>query len=217
MLWGVISALSTSCSPSPGAPLELTTITGVWHGGDIGLVIIPDNTLSYQNTGPTKVTLDRATISGLTTTGFDAGYGPFTTHFVINALPSVVEGHTRMTVDGTVLTRQEPAPDLVTATAPTSLPPPGTQSSLVGHWRGDGMALDITADGVAEYDRQGIAHRKLNGVRVSNVTAASFDLGVMGVTTTFAVQAPPHIVDGTVQMTVDGVVLTLMSEQAATP
>jgi hypothetical protein len=99
-------------------------------------------------------------IQNLSSTGFDAGAFGFTTHFVINALPTTTGAETTMTVDGHVLTKMtaeaaaaEAAAPTTPATPPTTMPAAGTLEALVGHWVsstegvGDGFAVGCAEPG----------------------------------------------------------------------
>lgn len=162
-------------------------------------------------------------IQNLSSTGFDAGAFGFTTHFVINALPTTTGAETTMTVDGHVLTKMtaeaaaaEAAAPTTPATPPTTMPAAGTLEALVGHWVSstEGVELDLTisADGTMHYKKvHGGSNTSLDGVRVQDITATSFAAGVFGMTTTFRVDAAPAVVDGAVRMTIDGVTVTKMA------
>ncbi len=110
----VISAftlLSAACSdpaPAPGAPLALEEIVGHWEGTNglefATLDITPSGGLSWERNGMSKTSLNGATVTNLTTTGFDASaFVSF--HFVMNAVPHTENGVTNMTLDGIVLTK----------------------------------------------------------------------------------------------------------------
>lgn len=207
---------SLSCSaPPPGAPLDVSAIAGDWHASGIDLSISPSGMLSYESTRGVRTKLNGVSVSDLTTTGFNAGAFGLNTHFVINALPHDVEGTRRMTIDGNELSEVRgaaPPPAAPTDTLPlsaeTALPPVGTLDSLVGVWDGGGMHLEIGADGSFSYVRSGLANRHVQGARIDNITATSFDMKVLALSSTFVVNAPPAVIDGEVRMTVDGVVVT---------
>lgn len=224
---GVFVGGAVGCSdppPPPGAPLAVSAIAGSWRADDITLDIADDGRVSYEKTRGTHTTLTGMPLSNLTTTGFDVGAFGLNTHFVIDAVPATVDGATRMTVDGVVLQKRsagdlealaalaaenaaaagDSAPRLP-APAPATLPAVGTLESLAGHWEAEGMRLHVATDGKLHYARGGT---KIDGATVSNITPTSFEAGVFGITTTFKVDQAPHIVDGKVLMTVDGVALT---------
>ncbi len=173
--------------------------------------------MHYDRSGETSLKLSGLSLSNLSSTGFDVGVGMLSTHFVINAAPTTTGETTTMTVDGVALTKhtalataleaappvEAPAP--VPAAPPATLPTAGTLEALVGSWVGGEMALRIAPDGTLNYRRGGTS---INGVKVENVTATGFEAGVFGLTTKFVVSAPAAVIDGKVQMTVDGVVLT---------
>lgn len=212
-----LALAACSSPPPPGAPLEVATIAGSWRGDHIMLDIDPTGTVNYERSGTTSSKLNGLPLSNLSSTGFDVGVGMLSTHFVINSVPSTTAATTTMTIDGVVLTKQtavatalEAAPPVVAAapvpaTPPATLPTAGTLEALVGSWMGGDMVLRVSPDGTLNYRRGGTS---INGVKVSNVTAAGFEAGVFGLTTKFVVSAPAAVVDGKVQMTVDGVVLT---------
>lgn len=208
---------TTACSSPPtGTPLDVSAISGDWQASGIELSISPTGTLHYKNTRGTKVELSGATISGVSTAGFDAGFFGLNTHFVINALPHDVGGKRSITIDGNELHEQVEAPavaavdvqPLLPLPADTVLPPAGTLASLQGVWTGSGIHLDIGADGSLDYEHTGLANRHVTGASIDNITASSFDMKLMAISSTFAVSAPPAVVEGEVRMTVDGVVVT---------
>jgi hypothetical protein len=218
ILAAVLVALAACSSPPPpGAALDVATVAGSWRGDHVKLDIDPTGTVHYERTGTTSSKLSGLSLSNLSSTGFDVGVGMLSTHFVINAVPATTGSTTTMTVDGAVLTKQSAvdaaleaappveAPAPVPAAPPATLPTAGTLEALVGSWVGGEMTLRIAPDGTLNYRRGGTS---INGVQVQNVTAAGFEAGVFGLTTKFVVSAPAAVVDGKVQMTVDGVVLT---------
>lgn len=217
----LVLALAACSSPPPGAPLDVATIAGSWRGDHVALDIDEAGTVHYQRTGTTNAKLSGLSLSNLSSTGFDVGVGMLSTHFVINSVPATAGDTTTMTIDGVVLTKQPaatpaaaaveqaPAPAPVPATPPATLPTAGTLEALVGSWAGGDMVLRVSPDGTLNYRRGGTS---INGVQVQNITAGGFEAGMFGLTTKFVVSAPAAVVDGTVQMTVDGVVLTQMND-----
>ncbi len=198
----------------------MTAIAGSWRGDHVKLDIDPAGVVHYERTGATSSTLSGLSLSNVSSTGFDVGVGMLSTHFVINEVPATTGTTTTMTVDGVVLTKQtaaelavensKTAPPVAPAAPqpaapPTTLPAPGTLEALVGSWDGGDMVLRIAPDGTLNYRRGGTS---INGVQVQHVTATGFEAGVFGLTTKFVVTAPAAVIDGKVQMTVDGVVLT---------
>lgn len=216
-----LALAACSSPPPPGAPLDVATIAGSWRADHVKLDIDPTGTVHYERTGTTSSKLSGLSLSNLSSTGFDVGVGMLSTHFVINTVPATAGDTTTMTIDGVVLTKQtavetalEAAPPVeapapVPATPPATLPPTGTLEALVGSWIGGDMVLRVAPDGTLNYRRGGTS---INGVQVQNVTTTGFEAGVFGLTTKFVVSAPAAVVDGKVQMTVDGVVLTKVND-----
>jgi hypothetical protein len=90
----------------------------------------------------------------------------------------------------------------------TGKPLPADKADYAGRWRGPGVTLEITADGHARYDRaEGNGRVKIDGP-IQGFDGDDFVVGVMVVTTSFDVTAPPTETNGVWTMTVDGVVLT---------
>lgn len=91
---------------------------------------------------------------------------------------------------------------------------------LVGIWASPGMLLSVSPQGMVEYRRSTGGTTRSVSAPIASVGPASFDVGVMGVNTTFQIQVPPHDVGGVSRMTVDGVELTrggIVSSLCATP
>lgn len=215
----VVAAAGCSSPPPPGAPLEVSAIAGRWRADGIQLDITEEGVITYERSIGGDFKLNGVSVTNVSTTGFDAGAFGLTTHFVIDTPPTTTGSVTTMSVDGRVLKKLGPdegdTTALVPAPAPQTLPAPGTLASLVGRWEGSGdgatVTLHIQPDGTLDYRREhGGSHTALKGVTVQDITPASFAAGAFGVTTTFRVDSAPTIVDGTVRMTVDGVVLTKM-------
>jgi hypothetical protein len=95
---------------------------------------------------------------------------------------------------------------LLAACSAQPLPP--DKLDYAGHWRGDGIDLEITAEGQVHYRKnQGGGKVQIDG------PVASFDgddiiVGVMVMKTRFDVTAPPTNMGSYWTMTVDGVELT---------
>lgn len=78
---------------------------------------------------------------------------------------------------------------------------------FVGVWKSRQMRLVIQADGKASYEREkGASWRKVTGT-FSDLSRQSFKIRVLGVGTTFKIDAPPSEKDGVWSMTIDGVKL----------
>lgn len=221
----VAALAACSSPPPPGVAVDVATVAGLWQADAITLSIAADGAVSYVNERSGRIAVSGAG-KNFTSTGFDVDTFVMSPHFVINALPASKDGQTVFVVDGNALVRVdadsgaangafEDADDPgVPAPAPQALPPAGTVASYAGMWAGEGFRLRVLDDGTLFYKRSsGGSSTSLSGVSLSNVTAAGFDAGVLGVTTHFAVGAPPAIKDGHVEMTVDGVVLTRMQRR----
>ncbi len=78
-----------------------------------------------------------------------------------------------------------------------------------GAWKGPGMELTIDSLGMVRYQRGGTgATNKSFTAPLSTVDAKSFTVGLLGLTTTFRIDRPPHEEGGALKMTIDGVELT---------
>ncbi|MBI5160236.1 MAG: hypothetical protein HY996_02280 [Micrococcales bacterium] len=94
------------------------------------------------------------------------------------------------------------------------------RAQLVGIWASPEMLLSVSPQGMVEYRRSTGGTNRSVTAPIASVGPAAFDVGVMGMTTTFQVQVPPHDVAGVSRMTVDGVELTrggIVSNLCATP
>jgi hypothetical protein len=87
-------------------------------------------------------------------------------------------------------------------------PVPQSKLDYVGTWTGGPVTLTIEAAGVGHYEKKGGAATTEINAPITAWTATGFDAGIGPVTTSFVVSDPPHPVDGTWTMTVDGQVLT---------
>jgi hypothetical protein len=88
-------------------------------------------------------------------------------------------------------------------------PIPPERSSYVGEWQSPTMALLITQDGRANYERMvGESASKSVSGPIQSFHGDNFVVGVGPIKTTFVVSVPPHEDQGTWRMTVDGVELT---------
>ena len=88
-------------------------------------------------------------------------------------------------------------------------PLPPERSAYVGEWQSETMALLITQDGHASYERMTSPNtsKSVSGP-IQSFNGNDFVVGVGPIKTTFAVSAPPHEDQGSWKMTVDGVELT---------
>lgn len=78
-----------------------------------------------------------------------------------------------------------------------------------GSWKGPGMELTIDTLGMVRYKREGAGTAsKSFTAPLSTVDAKSFTVGLLGLTTTFRIDRPPHEEGGARKMTIDGVELT---------
>jgi hypothetical protein len=76
--------------------------------------------------------------------------------------------------------------------------------AFLGRWEGGGMTLSLGTDGMVFYRRAG----KTITAPVSDFDRKSFKVGLLGITTTFRIDRPPHEEGGVTRMTIDGVELT---------
>nr|HMR07045.1 hypothetical protein [Polyangiaceae bacterium] len=83
------------------------------------------------------------------------------------------------------------------------------QAKFVGTWEGDGMHLRIDEKGGVDYTRKsGAVNKSLTGASVKEFRREAFDVSLLGVKTTFKIDAEPKEVGGVWSMTVDGAKLT---------
>jgi hypothetical protein len=86
-------------------------------------------------------------------------------------------------------------------------PVPRDKLSYVGEWTAPDMYLLLLPEGRVTYERnQGSAKTRVDGP-LQQFDGNDFVVGVWFMATTFKVSAPPHEVEGTLRMTVDGVEL----------
>ncbi len=77
-----------------------------------------------------------------------------------------------------------------------------------GRWVGGGVDLTIAYTGQVEYKRvTGSSSKSLNG-SISRFTKTEFDVKILGISTTFKIDEPPHQEGEDLKMTVDGAELT---------
>jgi hypothetical protein len=94
-------------------------------------------------------------------------------------------------------------------------PVPPEKASYVGLWRAPQMTLLITQDGSVKYERiEGGVTKSVSGP-LKGFNGNNFDVGLGPFSTTFVVASPPHQDGEVTKMTVDGVELTKVAEQAA--
>ena len=87
-------------------------------------------------------------------------------------------------------------------------PLPTDKSDYAGEWHGGPIALLITPDGRAVYERkEGNMSKKIDAP-IKEFKGDNFVVGVGFMATEFVVTAPPHEESGVWRMTVDGVELT---------
>ncbi|HLS83097.1 MAG TPA: hypothetical protein VK016_00315 [Arenimonas sp.] len=97
-------------------------------------------------------------------------------------------------------------------------PVPEDFRDYVGHWRGEGMLVVISAEGHGHYER--IRGRQRTSVEgpVHSFSGEGFRIGIGGLSVSFAVDEPPHRdSDGRWRMSVDGVELTRLEIAASKP
>lgn len=93
-----------------------------------------------------------------------------------------------------------------------SKPLPEDKLIYSGEWQSKEMGILILADGTVSYKRlKNGGTTSVNGP-LKEFQGDNFVVGIGPITTTFEVTEPPHEVDGTWQMVVDGVRLTKVSE-----
>ncbi|GAA5218961.1 hypothetical protein ACFSJ3_16535 [Corallincola platygyrae] len=86
-------------------------------------------------------------------------------------------------------------------------PIPPERFAYVGDWRADNMKLVINADGIVNYYRkQGPRETTINAP-LKQFEEGGFVVGVLGFTTKFMVDVPPHQEGDDWWMQVDGVML----------
>jgi len=99
---------------------------------------------------------------------------------------------------------------LIFLLAACSDPLPADKLSYAGEWRSSEMLLLILEDGTVAYKRlQNGGSTSVNGP-LKAFQGDSFEVGIGPFSTTFEVSKPPHEVDGSWRMVVDGVLLTRM-------
>lgn len=106
-----------------------------------------------------------------------------------------------------------PAGALVVALlAGCAKPVPADRNMFVGEWRAPDMYLLVLQEGRVKYARkQGSGKTTVEGP-LQGFDGDDFTVGVWFMATTFDVQEPPHEVDGTLRMTVDGIELTRIGD-----
>lgn len=105
-LWLLLAVVLAACSGDP-LPADRLSYAGQWEAETVLLVITPDGNVHYrrEDKNPNvKVSID-APIKKFEGDDFYVGIGPFTTKFVVNKRPELVDGQYRMTVDGRELIR----------------------------------------------------------------------------------------------------------------
>jgi hypothetical protein len=94
-------------------------------------------------------------------------------------------------------------------------PVPAEKERFVGEWQAPQMYLLVQQDGHVRYLRQeGSTKTSVTGP-LQGFQGDNFTVGVWFMATTFNVTQPPHEVEGTLRMTVDGVELIRVGDGAA--
>lgn len=86
----------------------------------------------------------------------------------------------------------------------TTHPVPGEFAGYIGHWRGDGVRLVITADGRGDFERAHGQRRQTVIGPVGEFTADGFSIGRPGFATRFVVERPPELRDGRWRLVLEG-------------
>jgi hypothetical protein len=94
-------------------------------------------------------------------------------------------------------------------------PLPAARADYAGEWRGKGVALLITADGMVVYERKADGSSVSLNAPIKRFDGDDFEVGIGPMVTRFDVTEPPAEVDGEWRMTVDGRVLTRVDGSAA--
>ena len=86
------------------------------------------------------------------------------------------------------------------------------KKDFYGTWSGGGVTI-VISPGQVNYNKQkGAGHTSINAP-IQRFSKEEFDVGMFGINTTFKIdQAPHQLEDGTWQMTLDGVLLTKISD-----
>jgi len=96
-------------------------------------------------------------------------------------------------------------------------PVPVDHADYIGHWRGDGVLLVISANGHADYSRvRGNNRTNIEGPAHSFSTDG-FKIGIGPLSASFKVQSPPQETPDGWRMTVDGVELSRMDLSLGDP
>jgi hypothetical protein len=95
-----------------------------------------------------------------------------------------------------------------TLLAACAQPVPRDFGEYVGHWRGDGVRLVITADGTGDYEQVNASGRFSVRGPVHGFVADGFRIGIGPLSVGFEVQQRPHLRDGRWRMKIDGRELT---------
>ena len=96
-------------------------------------------------------------------------------------------------------------------------PLPAARGDYAGEWRGEGVVLLITADGMVVYERTSEGGSVSINAPIKRFDGDDFEVGVGPAFTRFDVTAPPEQVDGEWRMTVDGRVLIRVESEAGLP
>jgi hypothetical protein len=86
-------------------------------------------------------------------------------------------------------------------------PIPAEHRALVGAWEGDGMSLEISADGRVAYKRNKAGGNVSIDAPIQEIGPGRFTAGLGPMTTEFKIDRAPRLENGAWKMTVDGVVL----------
>jgi len=91
-------------------------------------------------------------------------------------------------------------------------PLPDNKKDYAGEWRSTTVYLYIGSDGSVNYVHQDAGVKTTINAPIQKFDGDNFEVGALGINTTFVVSAKPHLVDGVWKMTVDGRELTRYSK-----
>jgi hypothetical protein len=81
-------------------------------------------------------------------------------------------------------------------------------AAIAGHWKGNGMDITVGRDGAVEYKREKDGTTKSFGGKIQKIDDGSFNVGALGIETTFKIDKRPTTVGTKTLMTIDGAEVT---------